>query len=178
MWFAQVGLWIQRDVVDAIRSVNETAAQRLKPDEDHVANAPVKRIMNIRVTGYVNAAGALIPFEELGTSPGQTGQREVVSFTGRKSDAQFDVLRFTVQVVADQRDLLKLANAICTENLYQLVDLDYRAVTDADREGGYYYGSEPVVVATLRFEGYMARNVYGEKMPPQVAQLLSQTQPG
>lgn len=90
------------------------------------------------------------------------------SFTGRTSDDQFDVVRFSVQLIADQRDLLRVADAITRANFYQLVSLNYDAGPVGGQDGPYLYGDAPVVRATYDFEGFMARKAYEELMPEDV----------
>jgi hypothetical protein len=180
MWHAQVSLWVQEDVVDAIRELNDEAAQALarqdREEEIHVGNLPVKRIIGIDVFGYINSEGQLIPFEKLGaTAAGAaaTGVGEMPpSFVGRTATPQFDVVRFGLTVVVDKRDLLKLVDRITRKNFNQLVGISYVAGPEDGRDDTYFYGRAPVVVATLHFEGYMARKVYKGMMPKAVLQEL------
>lgn len=68
MWYAQVGLWVQEDVVNAIAKLNDEAAGQLGGEEACVANMPVKRIVSIQVLGYVTSNGLLVPFASEGTA--------------------------------------------------------------------------------------------------------------
>ena len=43
---------------------------------------------------------------------------------------------------------------------------------EAEMAVGYFYGTDPVVRATVEFEGYMAREVYEPLMPAAVRELL------
>jgi hypothetical protein len=176
MWYAQVGLWVQEDLVNAIAQLNEEAAQQLAGKEVNVASMPVKRIESIRVLGYIDSNGARVAFPVPGQSQsGRTGAAPagptVASFTGRKADDQFDVVRLTLTAVVDERDLLKLIDAVTRSNFYQLVGLDY-STSDAVSPEGYLYGDAPVVRAVLDFEGYMARKIYKAMMPEEVLQAL------
>lgn len=175
MWFAQVGLWIQQDVVTAIASLNNEAAQQADDTDAHVEQMPVKRIEHIEVQGYQTSDG-LIPFPahtSMGSRPG--GGIQAASFTGRMSDEQFDVVRFNLAVIVDQRDLLQLIDRLTKQNFYQCIGAEY---TQVPEEAGYMYGTEPVIRAGLAFEGYMACGVYRELMPPEVVQALTgQKQP-
>ena len=180
MWYAQVGLWIQQDVVNAIKALNDQAiVEKSLDDKDaHVANLPVKRIIQIRVQGYVTSNGDTVPFESLARAGG-TGSSGAIdttglrpSFTDKKSDPQFDVIRFVVVVAVDQRDLLRLVDNVTRENFYQLVGFRYYAGPEGGQDGNYLYGPDPVVIATLDFEGYLARRAYGNMMPVEVAKEL------
>ncbi len=174
MWYAQLSLWIQQDIVSAIRVVNDAAAQRLPEGDASVANMPIKHLLDLCINGYINRAGVLVPFPTLvQPSFDESSSAGEISFTQRRSDEQFDVLQFTLTAIVDQRDLTALVDAITRENFYQLIDLDFRSVPpDAERADGYYYGGEPIVEATLTFEGYLTHKVFKEMMPKAVLQDL------
>ena len=179
MWYAQVGLWVQQDVVKAVAELNDEAARKLKPDDAHVENMPVKRLEAIRVMGYWTEDFGAIQFSSEGRSTGGVPLNTDTSFTGRASDNQFDVIRFTVVVVVDQRELPRVIDQIVKQNFYELIEMSYEAVTltDADYQEGYLYGAAPVVRATLGFEGYMARSVYEELFPAEVRLALGIAEP-
>jgi hypothetical protein len=177
MWFAQVGLWVQQDVVEAIAELNREAANRVVEGDPCVADVPVKRLVCVRVLGYdvpksdtVTTGRIPFPMSDMGGMPNAVGGP---SLTGRKSDEQFDVVRFVVSVVVDQRDLLELIGRISRVNFYQCLNARYDAVDhEAEIAQGYFYGTNPVVRATFEFEGYMAREVYQPLMPAEVCKLL------
>lgn len=179
MWYAQVGLWIQEDVVRALAGLNAEAAARLKAEDAHVGNMPVKHLLGIRVLGYLTKTGQLVRLDAMRSDTSGPGQPVIAagtpmpgelkpSFTGRTSDDQFDVVRFSVQLIVDQRDLLRVADAITRANFYQLVSLNYDAGPVGGQDGPYLYGDAPVVRATYDFEGFMARKAYEELMPEDV----------
>lgn len=174
MWYAQVGLWIQQDVVNAIAEMNEAAARKLPEDRANVENLPVKRLQGVRVLGYVTPKGT-IPFEMDPTTRGIQAAGEVKpTFTGRSGTDQYDVVRFTVVVVVEQRELLRFIDALVRQNFYLLVEMRQQVIgPDApDYQDGYLYGAAPVVRAELQFEGYLARNVYEKMFPVEVRRRL------
>lgn len=166
MWFAQVGLWIQQDVVNAIARLNGTAARGVGAGRAHVEQTPVKRIELLRVLGY-QAPGRLLSFPG-----GDTGGVRSESFTGQTCNDQFDVVRFALVVVVDQRDVLQLIDQISKQNYYQCIGAGYSMVNPDDAQHGYLYGPEPVVRVQLEFEGYMARAVYKPLMPAEIREML------
>jgi len=166
MWFAQVSLWVQQDLVAAIARVNEAAARQVTDSEACVEQMPVKRIELLRVLGY-QAPGGLLPF-----SGGETGGVRSESFTGQTCNDQFDVVRFMLVVVVDQRDVLQLVDQISRQNFYQCIGAGYSMVNPDDAQHGYLYGPEPVVRVQLEFEGYMARAVYQPLMPAEIRKML------
>lgn len=184
MWYAQVGLWIQEDVVRAIREVNEEAASKLDPKEANVGWLPVKHLISIRIPGYLTSQGGLVRFEgtrdaTTGAPPPVLGSELPQVFTNRVGDENFDVVRFTVRAIVDQRQLLRLPDRITRTNFYQLVDVDYTAslpLTGAEAQG-FHYGDGPVVLATYEFEAFFARKVYLDLMPEQVQVALGIVKP-
>lgn len=174
LWYAQVGLWIQGDIAAAIKKTNDDAAGALPADtEANVTNMPVKRLVATQIEGYVLSTGTVLPFGvasgEAGRGGGTGAITGAASFTGRRSDEQFDVVRFAIVVVMDERDLLKLVDNMTKVNFYQLINVSFETVPpDAVREDGFFYGPEPLIQATLTFEAYMARRVYKPMMPKDV----------
>ena len=133
---------------------------------------PVKRIEMIKILGYLTEKGKTVLFPSLGRGSSTSSGTDIpVSFTGRKSDDQFDVIRFRLVAIVDLTDLPLLIDRITRENFYQLVGASYTIVEigpDGYDNDGYLYGPEPVYRVQLEFEGYMARKVYKEMMPAQV----------
>jgi hypothetical protein len=166
MWYAQVSLWIQQDVVDAIARLNEAVARQVGDGRAHVGHMLVKRIELLRVLGYQTAGGLLL------FPGGETGVGRSESFTGHTCNDQFDIVRFMLVVVVDQRDLLQLIDQISKQNFYQCIGAGYSMVSPDDARHGYLYGTEPVVRARLEFEGHMARAVYKPLMPAGIRKLL------
>lgn len=176
MWFAQVALWVQEDVVRAIAELNQEAADAVTGGNACVEHVPVKRLVAVRVLGYdTGKPESHLNFPVDTLPPTVYGP----SFTGRHSNEQYDVVRFVVVAVVDQRDVLQLIDRISRANFYQCIGSSYEAVDlNAEMSLGYLYGTDPVIRATLVFEGYFARDVYEEKMPPAVRELLGITAGG
>ncbi len=174
MWMAQVSLWVQQDVVNAIEKLHREFAGRVRDGEVCVEHMPIKHLLSIQVRGYQTSRG-LVPF------PSRTGasaaEAAPPSFTGRVCDDQFDVVRFGVQAVVDQRHLPQVVDRIARENFYKCIDLDYQIVPEKYAQDGYLYGTAPVVLARMEFEGYMARPIFDKWMPREMRALLG-GQPG
>lgn len=174
MWMAQVSLWVQQDVVSAIEKLHRELAGRVREGEVCVEHMPVKHLVSIHVRGYQTQKG-LVPFPSRASAFG--AEAAPPSFTGRVCDDQFDVVRFGVQAVVDQRQLLLVVDRITRENFYKCVDLDYQVVPEKHAQDGYLYGTAPVVLARMEFEGYMARPIFDKWMPREMRALLG-GQPG
>lgn len=172
MWYAQVTQWVETDVMDAIAAFNDRTASQVKEDEPSVQNMPVKRIRSLEVLGYVLPAGGLLPFPSTGQmAPPVVGK----TFTDRKSNELYDVVRFNLSVVVDQRQMNHLIDAITRQNFCVCLGATYESNVQLlmdDRTAGYIYGADPVVVANLKFEMYMLRDIYKGLMPAEVRTLL------
>lgn len=194
MWFAQVGLWLQQDVMAALAKVNDKAAAALPSDEEaNVLNMPVKRLERIEIFGYVAGANTVaFPRDAGDTTTGGLGggggggmggsaglgasvSGSLKSFTGRNSDNDFDVVRFEVWLVADQRDLPQVIDEMTKTNFYQPIDCDFYQVDGREQSEGYYYGTEPSCRVRLTFEAYFARSNYDALMPETVRKLFAGT---
>ena len=57
IWYAQVGLWAMRDIIEAIRLTNARAVQGLQSPS--VVDSAVKRLIRIQVYGYGTDASSL-----------------------------------------------------------------------------------------------------------------------
>ncbi len=170
LWFAQVELWIQQDVVAAIAEMNDDVAEA-HGDGACVEQMPVKRVCGVYVLGYQLRGSLVLP-------PGQAGSGHrlwelvPVSFTGWSCDADFDVVVFQMVVVMDQRDVLQLIDRVVKRNFYQCTAAACEAVESADAEAGYLYGTEPVMYVELEFEAYMWREIFGPLTPTGVRRML------
>ncbi len=168
MWYAQMGLWIQQDLVNAIAAVNEEAAQ--SAEDANVETMPVKRVVGVYLDGYHLQTGQSVVFPRIGSGARQGATRGTLSsFTGKHSADPFDVVYFTTELVVDQRGLLKLLDKIGRQNFYQLIGLSYDHLTEQESTtAGFLYGDGPVVRVTLEYEGYFARKNFAEAMPDEV----------
>lgn len=174
MWYAQMTLWIQKDVAQAIASLNREFADKVTGHEPYVEDVPVKRLTAIRVLGYETEKGR-VTFPSLSDAGALTERAAIPSFTARVSNDKFDVVRFEVGVIVDQREMLRLIDRIGRANFYKCVGVAYDAVDRAkDESEGYLYGTAPVVFARLSFEGYFARDVFNELKPETVRVALGE----
>ncbi|MBL8881020.1 MAG: hypothetical protein JNG88_18040 [Phycisphaerales bacterium] len=172
MWFAQMQLWAQSDIVDAIAAFNNDAVANVTDTDPYVEHSPVKRLERVKVWGYM--AKNFIPFPPVGDA-----NEMRLSFTGKVSDEQFDVVRVTVTVIIDQREVLRFMDRLMRQNFYNCVHMEYGVVDRTTAEiDGYAYGTAPVVRLTLDLEAYYARKAYQELMPPDVQTLLGVTPQG
>ena len=139
MWYGQVGLWVQQDIVDAIKNLNDAAAKSSGDSDAFVEQMPVKRLISVQVHGYMKADGKLLLFSSsAGAGAGAVEGAMDPSFTQRKSDELFDIVRFSVTAVVDQRQVLQFVESINRTNYYRLLTIGYDAVDrSVDQAVGY-----------------------------------------
>ncbi len=169
VWEAQLGYWIQKDVVEAIVAVNQEAADGLQRDDRWVGVMPVKEVISIRVS-----QGAVPPVGEgdltYGHAPGgyddalPPGSAETV-FTGLGSTDTFDVMQFAVKLVMDQRDIPRLIERLTADSLHTVLRVSYQAVPVNRDLKGKIYGPEPTVNVVMDFETILLNEVFGQFKP-------------
>ena len=177
-WRAQVGYWIQRDVVNAIAAVNAEASAAAAPEDRWVTSMPVKELISVRTSfGYVLPDAGSFAGNEAGgyTEALPTGTAET-AFTQSESNEWYDVMQFTVKLVMDQRDLIRFVDELCDGRFHTLLRLSYAAVPVNRDMVGKIYGSEPAVNVVMDFETIMLaeifRNEENPRMPADACELL------
>jgi hypothetical protein len=153
MWYAQMVLWIEQDIVDALAGVNQAVADKLPAGQKPwVGNLPVKHLAKIVVGNYLPAPAAAV-----GTS-----------FTNRGSQGRVDVIQFTIELYLNPEYLPTVIKAISQMGFFTPLLLNYEAEPPTADLYGYVYGSQPVIHATLQFEGCFLRSKYESWMPDAV----------
>ncbi len=173
-WEAQVGYWIQKDVVEAINDVNIQAAAKLKKAgvARWVGTLPIKELISVRVS-----ADYVPPFGEgelvNGAQPG--GRQEALPpisaenvFTHNGRSGTFEVVQFTVKMVMDQRDISVFVNRLTAGRFHTLLRVAYKQVLPNKRMVGKIYGADPVVNVVMDFESVMLGEIFRKWMPPEV----------
>ena len=179
-WAAQVGYWIQKDVIDAIAKVNDEAAQQAKQrgDERWVGMMPVKEIVSIRVSeNYVlpdddtEYDGATADGFAAALPPGTATK----VYTENASRDTYEVMQFSVKLVMDQRDILRLIEKLTTNSFHTLLRLSYAVLPPNRDMQGKIYGSEPTVLFVADFETVMLGEAFRPLMPRVVCEMLQES---
>jgi hypothetical protein len=170
MWYAQLSLWLQRDIAEAIRKTNAEAFEGLPPKQHTVPHAAIKRLVEIRmIPQYVGGSGAGGP---MGDDDGTTaGRLEASSLTGAVSNKDYDVLHYTMTVVLPFRYLGRFQWHLSKENYHTILDVQEVAAPE-DRPNTYFYGSEPVVRVVMRGEWKLITEWERPLMPREVLNTL------
>ena len=161
-WDAQLSLWIQQDVVEALATVNERAAEQLEEQDRWVGNLPVKDLVSLRV------------------NPRYVGTHEnapVEAFTGNTSGQDYEVVYFTLNVVVDARDLPSIIAEICRNNFTTLYRVNYKAEPPNLGMIERIYGGEPVVDVMLDFQTILFSKLYLPIMPSVILEEVNKQRP-
>lgn len=203
IWYAQVALWIQQNVFQALADLNTEAASQLPEQQQWVAFLPVKHVLRFRLGNYLPLqAGAATggragsrgsfggrgrmsrsPLTGSGSGASGKGIYRLLSagpdaaFTGRGSTASVDVIRFSLDVVVDAKYLVRLINSISNAGFYTLLDMQYQDIQVTNR-GPYVYGPEPTLLVSMVFEACMMRNSYEQWMPETIKTAIESGSPG
>ncbi len=169
LWRAQLGFWIQKDVVDAIVAVNAKAAKQAGDagQQPWVGTTPVKDVISIRLSdGLIPAEGdAYVGHAPGGYDAALPPSTPETVFTRSGSGDAYDVVQFTVKLVMDQRDIPLLVERICNNRFHTLLRVAYKAVPPNRKMTGKIYGSEPVVNVVMDFETILLGEVFRRWMP-------------
>lgn len=179
VWHAQLGYWIQKDVVAAIAAINEQAAEQVRSlgGDPWVGTSPVKEVISIRVSSeYVDPEGDSIdPTPPGGYDEAIPPESSGASFAGTGSTNWYNVLQFTVKLIMDQRDIPLLVDRLSKDSFYTLLQVGYKAVARNRKMTGKVYGSEPVVNVVLDFETALLGEVFLPMMPQEVCEYYDLT---
>lgn len=202
MWFAQIEVWIQRDIVDGIAAINDAEAQRLASDgqEAWVGNLPVKELVSIQLTpppyyvGLAAVEGGAGAGEGAGGTgaggPGGAGRQESKGprvfppnsaegvFTKNRSNELFELVQFTARMVVDSRDLPAIIDGLCEGKFHTPLNVTYeRTPPNLPPMTGRIYGDEPAVTVTIDFETVFFSELYLPIMPDEILARLNKQRP-
>lgn len=173
VWRAQIWYWIQRDIVNAIRSINEEAAKMLQErgERPWVGNMPVKEIISIRISEYVPKEGDMVKLDDPGDfkAARPPGSAQSV-FTGTAASESFDVIQFAIKLVMDQRDIPLLIERLSNNTPHTLLRVAYKQQLPSKTMADKIHGSEPTVNVILEFETIMLGDVFRKLMPQEVCE--------
>ncbi len=187
MWYAQVCLWVEEDIIKALAGLNDKVARNFEEKDRWVAHLPVKRLVKFAMGNYVPpaaggaASGDGMPAVPRPTVGGAAGAGDLLTagadavFTKRASTPTVDVLRFHLQVVIDARSLLEMLNAISKAGFYTPLTVEMKEVT-LDANEYYIYGTAPVIDVTMVYEGCFLRSSYEKFMPQSIKDAIAQGQ--
>lgn len=186
MWYAQMSLWIQQDILGALHRLNEKRAGELSDEKAWVGNLPFKRLIAFTVGGYVPPAtaaatgagrgGSGTTTDGLGGSPPMDGSAVL---TRRGSTPTVDIVQFTIEMIVEARSLPEILDQISSSGFYTVLQVGYEAVPPNFEMRECIYGSQPVIRVWLLVEGAFLRTSkeYESRMPEEVKKAIEQGRP-
>jgi hypothetical protein len=168
LWAAQVNLWASQDIFAAIRQTNESVLKGLKEEDQNVLNAPVKRLVSVKI-GAAHVTGGSIANEVYftaregpaapaggGFAPVGTQRRTVIEtgsgseLTERACSTKYDVVHYRFAVVMPTRYVEALLINLMRQGNHTVEKVEMAEPKTA--EAGttlFYYGPEPVLEVTV-----------------------------
>ncbi len=175
IWWSQVQLWVQQDVLNAIADANA--------DKTSVLDAPVKHLFSVAipatfVSGAAAAPGAAAVDSMNGNPDSPITKVPTVSMTGRVSNALYDVIHFDMVVDVEVAQIPQFLRTLSDNRLVFVREMSISSVDSAgELAKGYYYGENPVAHLTLRCETLLMRKWSTPLMPPGVKQMFGIVDP-
>lgn len=178
MWYAQMAVWIQQDMVRALAGLNNRIAQSVEArgDSPWVGNLPVKHLISVDVDEYMPQVGGAGGGRARGRRSARRGGSDssaVSGFTGRTGTPELDVLHLSMHLIVEARLLPSVIDEISKAGLYTVLDLDYVAVPPNRDLRGYIYGWSPSIEVLMKIEGCFLRSEYEEIMPEEVKEAIA-----
>ncbi|HEV2293471.1 MAG TPA: hypothetical protein VGR35_06415 [Tepidisphaeraceae bacterium] len=169
IWWAQVMLWIQTDVLAAIKEVNTTKLESGQPPKNLI-EAPVKRLARIQIPHenmFVTAAGQAPPAGDPAAAADAALPKVVqASPTGRVSNGMYDVVHFQIHADIEVEKIPLVIRTIAHNRLMSVYHVEAKAVdATAAQLNGYYYGDKPVAQVTMYCEALLLRHWTVPLMP-------------
>lgn len=167
IWQAQMGLWIQQDLITAIANTNNDRARLLRKEgrSPWVGNMPVKRLRNLAIDGKLGNGG------ELG---GPVGNSFAVSFTGLKNTDKMFIVPVQLDVIVEEDSAMAFMDRLCGIGFYTPIRVNYLHVQADPFQKKYIYGNSPVVRMIIDLEGYYFRKVFEDWIPEGLKPVLKQ----
>jgi hypothetical protein len=178
IWYAQMQLWMQQDLANAIADANSGST--------NILDAMVKRLIVVQIPTpdkmYVlpppSAGGGQDKMPAPGTDTTAYPPNYNVSVTGRYSNGMYDVVRFGLVVDVDAARVNQFIEALSNKRLISITEEnEYALNPEIEAARGYLYGSAAVVRLQLVGEMLFLRDWTKELMPEQVKVNLGLIQP-
>lgn len=153
LWMAHLALWVQRDIVEAIRQTNQEALRELPATEESgVAVSAVKRLVRGNLLGYAMsggaqttpggagaaagaAAGSPMTYVSLGNMRYSANPNIEARLTGRTCNPLYDVVHYEFTVVMPTRYLRMLMEKLYDQNLYTILNQTIMPVGESANAG-------------------------------------------
>jgi len=183
LWKAQIGLWLQRDIVDSILAINNTRADEIaasgRTDESPwVGNMPIKQIVGVRITDYLfaddePAETEYAPLANLYPKRGFVISTDVGSpeldvnyvLSGHGGTDEYDVMHMRVVLVVDPRYIPVIIDKILGRNLFTILNVRYRNLPISTTFRAPLHGPDPAALLEMDLAIHWLTSIYFDLMP-------------
>ncbi len=164
-----MGLWVQRDVLAAIKEANQGAKD--------LTEAPVKRLRKVTVpftNPFVAAAGqTAAPADPTAAADAAVPKVLQASPTGRVSNGMYDVVHLRIEADIEVDRIPHVLRTLAHNRLMTAFHVEAKAIDATEAQlAGYFYGDKPVAAVTLQCEALLLRSWTVPLMPKLVRQQL------
>lgn len=186
----QADYWLISDVLRAVDAANTIDGRRTTVDAmEAKSSSVVKRIQQItfeKASWQPRAKSGNEPVAEESAAAAAPTDAQLTadykqSISGRfggPGNGVYDVRYAFVTIVVSAARLPQFLDAVARTNFMTVVDVDLKeADAYGDLERGYYYGDEPVVVATMEIEAVYLRSWTTPFMPAEIKKVLGIPEP-
>jgi hypothetical protein len=161
MWWAQVGIWLQEEIVVAVAHVNRDATS--------IADAPIKHLLKVSFPSQFTISGPA----NAGGPRGSLPRIYTVSPTGRVSNGMYDVIQFDMNIVAEVAKIPFVVKGLADSRFMTVLEMDVESGDSAAlAAAGYLYGPEPVARINMKCEALFMREWTVPFMPSGIKQQL------
>ena len=181
LWYAQMGLWVEMDVVSTIHRLNARAP--------NVTESPVKQVESLTIpfdaTMYwpaptdTTAAPAASSGDSSTPAPASTSDTDPLTPnftdnpTGRMSNALYDVVHFTLTLDVDAGAVQSVLTELEAGKFITVYQVDAESVDSVTMaEQGFVFGKRPVARLALKCEALFLRKWTKPLMPAVIKTLL------
>jgi hypothetical protein len=173
IFVAQIGYWVQKDILDALATLNKDASD--------VSTAPVKHLIKIGFTDPTFRQFTTVT----PTQPGATGTTSedpaapqtpnyAQSPTGRVTNGIYDVVRFNLKINVDAASVPAILQELSRNKFITVTSCNLQAVDNGQFQARrYYFGDKPVVQLDIQGEQLFMRQWTKPLMPTAVKTALA-----
>jgi hypothetical protein len=177
LWQAQLNLWVQGDIIEAINAANDYSTGLVRAKQPNVLTSAVKRLVKIKVdrdyclgagsgapAGGASSGGGGTSGYHLGPaepSPGPTAgpAEESLELTGHFSNKEYDVIHYQFVVDMPARFIPALESCLMQRNFHTILKVEAGPLSAAPETTGAgnaaippYYGPDAVIEVTFQGE--------------------------
>lgn len=186
VWYTQLGLWIQQDVADIIKSANAGSSSIYTSPVKHLIKVSVPERPYFVASGGDAGGGGGFGGGGFGGGGGSTGGPDApmtgvspeaaitlhkgATLTGRASNGLYDVISYAMIVRVRESYVPQFLAEISRNRLHYVLNVERLSAVDATAAAaeGFVYGNDRVVELSLVCEALQLRSWTAPLMPKEI----------